>query len=52
MKSKPTPKESDSETVVADKPEETPRKEFLRLFNELYILNDPTEAEKPFTDDS
>jgi hypothetical protein len=40
-KKKATPK-----TVVADKPEETPRKEFLRLFNELYILNDPTEAEK------
>ena len=40
------PEETTTATVVAEEPQETPRKEFLRLFNELYILNDPSEAEK------
>jgi len=45
--------EEPAETKVVEKTEptttaseETPRQEFLRLFNELYILNDPTEGEK------
>jgi len=38
--------EAPSNATVVEEPKETPRKEFLRLFNELYILNDPNEAEK------